>query len=100
MMTADWLQGPYVYALYSKYGYGISDIGTLFLIGFGTSMALGPYIGGLSDAYGRKLTCVAFCAMYALSCATKHFASFSILAFGRVLGGICTSILMSCFETW
>ena len=27
MMAADWLQGPYVYALYKFYNYGIADIG-------------------------------------------------------------------------
>ena len=83
-----------------KYGYSVSEIGTLFLIGFGTSMALGPFIGGFSDVYGRKMLCLVFAALYSLSCVTKHFSSFGVLAVGRVLGGACTSILMSCFEAW
>ncbi|KAF4731038.1 Serine/threonine-protein kinase plk1, partial [Perkinsus olseni] len=27
-VLADWLQGPFVYALYRSYGYSIEDIGT------------------------------------------------------------------------
>ena len=34
----DWLQGPYVYALYDSYGYGSEDIAILFIVGFMTSM--------------------------------------------------------------
>jgi hypothetical protein len=32
MTFGDWLQGPYVYALYSSYGYNIGDIGILFVV--------------------------------------------------------------------
>lgn len=31
---ADWLQGPYVYALYEYYGFSKTDIGKLFIGGF------------------------------------------------------------------
>ena len=34
---SDWLQGPYVYALYSDYGYAQHDIAVLFVAGFGSS---------------------------------------------------------------
>jgi hypothetical protein len=39
MMAADWLQGPYVYALYSSYGFSHSDIAKLFVAGFGSRWA-------------------------------------------------------------
>lgn len=38
--------------------------------------------------------------LYIISCATKHSASFSVLMFGRLTGGIATSILFSAFESW
>lgn len=41
-----------------------------------------------------------FCVMYTVCCLTKMFPSFIILLFGRVLGGISTSILFSVFESW
>ncbi|RRT43235.1 hypothetical protein BHE74_00017799 [Ensete ventricosum] len=45
----DWLQGPYVYYLYSQYGYGKGDIGRLFIAGFGSSMLFGTIVGSLAD---------------------------------------------------
>lgn len=49
MMGADWLQGPYVYALYESYGYSISEIGRLFIMGFASSMVFGPLVGSAAD---------------------------------------------------
>jgi hypothetical protein len=34
---SDWLQGPYVYALYDAYGFSQHDIAVLFVAGFGSS---------------------------------------------------------------
>jgi hypothetical protein len=45
----DWLQGPYVYALYEHYGYTVKDIGRLFIAGFGSSMIFGTIVGSLAD---------------------------------------------------
>ncbi|RRT52952.1 hypothetical protein B296_00044736 [Ensete ventricosum] len=47
--SGDWLQGPYVYYLYSQYGYGKGDIGRLFIAGFGSSMLFGTIVGSLAD---------------------------------------------------
>jgi hypothetical protein len=47
---ADWLQGPYVYALYESYGYDSSDIAKLFITGFGSSMIFGTFVGSLADS--------------------------------------------------
>jgi MFS family permease len=47
--AGDWLQGPYVYALYSYYGYTKGDIGKLFIAGFGSSMVFGTIAGSLAD---------------------------------------------------
>ncbi|CAN4089507.1 unnamed protein product [Withania somnifera] len=52
MMAGDWLQGPYVYYLYSTYGFGKGDIGQLFIAGFGSSMLFGTIVGSLADKQG------------------------------------------------
>ncbi|KAF6171384.1 hypothetical protein GIB67_009525 [Kingdonia uniflora] len=49
MMAGDWLQGPYVYYLYTTYGFGKGDIGRLFIAGFGSSMLFGTIVGSLAD---------------------------------------------------
>jgi len=52
-MLADWLQGPYVYALYAAYGFTKADNGLLFIFGFGSSMLFGTFIGGYADRCAR-----------------------------------------------
>jgi MFS family permease len=99
-MTADWLQGPYVYALYDSYGFSSHDIATLFVAGFGSSMIFGTFAGALADRLGRKRACQLYCVLYALACVTKHVKSYWVLMLGRVLGGISTSLLFSSFEAW
>jgi hypothetical protein len=54
----------------------------------------------IADKYGRKRMIKWYAFLYILSCFTKHFNDFNILALGRVLGGIATSILMTVFDTW
>ncbi|KAG0583783.1 hypothetical protein M758_3G162500 [Ceratodon purpureus] len=100
MMAGDWLQGPYVYALYVYYGYTKGDIGKLFIAGFGSSMLFGTIVGSLADRYGRKRMSVLYCITYILSCFTKHSPQYRVLMLGRVLGGIATSLLFSSFESW
>ena len=73
----------------------------LFVMGFGTSMVLGPFIGQLADQFGRKnMILFMYCGAYALACVTKHFDLYWMLAIGRFLGGAATSVLFSCFESW
>eukprot|EP00854_Cymbomonas_tetramitiformis_P021749 gene21749-26160_t len=100
MMAGDWLQGPYVYALYSHYGYSKGDIGKLFIAGFGSSMIFGTIVGSLADKYGRKKCALTYVVTYILSCVTKHSPDYWILMLGRFFGGIATSLLFSAFESW
>lgn len=97
---ADWLQGPYVYALYASYGYTPSEIARLFVAGFGSSMICGTFIGSVADAWGRKKCALLYCALYIAACVTKHTDNYSFLILGRVLGGAATSLLFSTFECW
>jgi MFS family permease len=69
-------------------------------MGFGASMVFGTVVGGFADKYGRKANCLLFAILYSIGCVTKHFNNYWILMFGRLMGGISTSILYSAFETW
>ncbi|KAG2485482.1 hypothetical protein HYH03_015756 [Edaphochlamys debaryana] len=100
MMAGDWLQGPYVYALYQHYGFDVKDIGRLFIAGFGSSMIFGTVVGSLADKHGRKFASLVYVVTYAASCATKHSPDYWVLMGGRLLGGIATSLLFSAFESW
>ncbi|KAL3785604.1 hypothetical protein HJC23_004752 [Cyclotella cryptica] len=98
--SADWLQGPYKYALYSSYGYTQRDIAHLFVVGYGSGMVLGSIVGGLADGYGRKRLCLCYCVAYALSVTCTHCRDYYVLLLGRVGGGVGTSLLFSVFESW
>lgn len=100
MMAADWMQGPYVYRLYSYYGFSRHDNGVLFIVGFGSSLVFGTWSGPLADRYGRKLSCILYGVTYILSCMTKFVNDYNVLLVGRLLGGFATSILWSAFESW
>ena len=97
---ADWLKGPYVYALYQSYGYSEGQIATLFLVGFGASGISGPFVGAAADVFGRRRLCVAYFCIYICSAMTKPINNFIILLIGRLLGGLGTSLLYTVFESW
>jgi len=99
-MLADWLQGPFVYALYQGYGIDRQHNGYLFVAGFGASALFGTYVGSAADQYGRKKFALLYCAVYFGHCVTKHMNSFFVLTIGRILGGISTSLLFSVFDSW
>jgi len=100
VMLGDWLQGPYVYALYDSYGYSQHDNAVLFVVGFGSSMIFGTFIGSLADTLGRKNGCLMYTVCYIGSCCTKHVNYYPVLALGRLLGGVSTSLLFSVFDAW
>ena len=63
IMLADWLQGTHMYTLYTSYGFSGGDVGTLFVIGFTSSLVFGTFLGLYVDKYGRKLGCIVFCVL-------------------------------------
>ncbi|XP_013779247.1 molybdate-anion transporter-like isoform X1 [Limulus polyphemus] len=99
-LFGDWLQGPYVYKLYSHYGFVESQIAMLYVVGFGASVLFGTGTGALADRFGRKKMCICFSIMYSLCCLTKLSPNYYVLMLGRFLGGISTSLLFSTFESW
>ena len=115
-LFSDWLKGPYVYKLYSHYGFEESQIAVLYLAGFASSVLFGTCTGTLADIWGRRWgvalildifyfiflrrMAFAFTIIYAASALTKLSPNFWWLMTGRILGGVSTSILFSTFESW
>lgn len=99
-LFADWLQGPYVYKLYSYYGYAERQIAIIYVVGFASSVLFGTATGPLADRFGRRRLCLAFSAAYTLCCLTKLSRSYGVLLLGRVFGGVATSVLFTAFESW
>jgi len=105
LRMADWLQGPYFYEVYASKTFNgqpasLELVSRLFLAGFGSTALLGPYMGRLSDARGRKLGTLCYAALYAGAAATTKSPVLWILFAGRVLSGVGTSLLFSAPEAW
>jgi MFS family permease len=86
-----------MYTLYSGYN---MPVGVLFLTGFVSSAVVGTTVGLYVDQYGRKYGCVLFCLLEIVINTLEHYPSLPLLLFGRVLGGVSTSLLFSAFESW
>ncbi|XP_028394006.1 molybdate-anion transporter-like [Dendronephthya gigantea] len=99
-LFAEWLQSPYLYRIYSHYGFIDTQIAIIYVCGFVSSILFGTASGYLADRCGRKKACVFFCLTYSLCCLSKASSSYVVLIIGRVLGGISTSVLFSTFEAW
>jgi Na+/melibiose symporter-like transporter len=69
---SDWLQGPFVYALYMDYGFEKIEIAQLFVAGFASSMIFGSFIGGMADWGGRRNFVIIYTLVYICSCVTKR----------------------------
>ncbi|KAG0286504.1 hypothetical protein BGZ98_005053, partial [Dissophora globulifera] len=67
VMLSDWLQGPYLYALYQSYSYQMYDIAVLFIVGFVSSAVFGTVIANTADVWGRKRMALLFCCTSSLA---------------------------------
>eukprot|EP00967_Tisochrysis_lutea_P133875 scaffold235722_cov33-Tisochrysis_lutea.AAC.1 len=105
--AADWMQGPYFHEVYSSKideatGQPLSQkaISSLFLAGFISSALVGTAAGSLVDKYGRRAGCLAFAIICAASAVSVMASRWSLLAAGRFLGGVATSLFMCAPESW
>lgn len=101
VLAADWLQGPYFYSLY-RYSHGLPEatVAQLFTTGFVSAGISASFVGALADRYGRRNACLAYCGIYSVSCLSVLSSNLPILFFGRILGGISSTLLYSVFEAW
>ncbi|KAL9191345.1 hypothetical protein ACHAXT_001051 [Thalassiosira profunda] len=97
IMLADWMQGTHMYTLYLSYEVNVA---ALFLTGFLSGALFAPFLGSLVDKFGRKRSCLVYCALEIVINVLEHYSSMELLLVGRVLGGISTNLLFSAFESW
>jgi MFS transporter, MFS domain-containing protein family, molybdate-anion transporter len=94
-------QGPYIYALYKdEKSLPERTVAMLFAAGFVAAAVSASFAGAYADRFGRRKACLFFCVAYSISCATVLSDSVAVLLCGRLLGGVCTTLLFSVFETW
>lgn len=99
-VMADWLQGPYLYKLYSHYGFLEPQIAFLYVCGYASNVLFGTFAPLVTNRFGRKKMCIFFTVIYSVCCVTKLSRLYGILVIGRVLGGVSTALLFTAFEAW
>ena len=80
-MTADWLQGPYLYHLYEQYGYLHEQIAALYVCGYVSAALTGPILAAFADRVGRRKMVLVFCGLAGISCLFKLSSSFFAVRF-------------------
>jgi len=100
MMMGDWLQGPSTYPMYRGHGLDLVSIGRLFVVGYLSAAAMGPFVGTFCDRFGRKRASMMLCVTYSLCCLAIMSNNVFILALGRVMGGMSSSLIHSAPEAW
>jgi len=75
-------------------------VAALFTTGFLSGGISGYFVGQFADKYGRKMACLVFCFTYSIACFSTLLPNLFALFFGRVFGGLSTSLMYSAFESW
>ena len=97
---AEWLKGPYMYAVYQARGLNHEETRCLFLVGYVSAALFGTCVAAIVDTIGRKCGCLLFCVLYTVYALLHLHTSFWILFVARFVGGIASSLLFSSFESW
>lgn len=90
-----------MYSLYKdQFGLQEEIVAALFTTGFLAGGISGYFVGQFADRFGRKMACLVFCVTYSIACLSTLVPSLVTLFFGRVCGGLSTSLMYSAFESW
>lgn len=75
-------------------------VAALYAAGFVSGGISASFAGGYADRFGRKRACLLYCVLYIVTCLTMLSNDMRVLFFGRLAGGVSTTLLFSVFEAW
>jgi MFS family permease len=75
-------------------------VATLYISTYVAAAVSAFFTGYLTDRFGRRKACLAFCAIHSLATVSVCFNNLAILILGRVLGGVALTLLWAAFESW
>jgi hypothetical protein len=99
--SAMWAKAPYTFMLFSTYHkFSIPEIGVLYLIDACTALIAGPFIGVISDNFGRKFTS----SLYSISNILVIFMRISgiipLAYLAQFFTGTFGGIISTSYEAW
>lgn len=99
--SASAVKAPYFYVLYSHFHmFSREEIAYLIVIENLTSIIFGPIIGSLSDIYGRKKFCSAYCFIIILNIGLRLTGDKVLAWIAQILSGISILFIDISFESW
>ncbi|KAI8623678.1 MFS general substrate transporter [Xylariaceae sp. FL1651] len=101
VMGSEWLQGPFMYSLFrNEKNLDEATVATLYISTYVAAAASAFFTGYLTDKFGRRTACLAFCGIHSLAAVSVCFDQVVVLIPGRVLGGVGLTLLWTAFESW
>ncbi len=95
--TPSYFSGTHLYVLYEGYGFSVAS---LYSLGFVSGALSSPFTGAFVDKFGRKKAAMLYCILeIAINNLEQHPILIGLVS-SRIIGGITTNLLCSCFETW
>jgi len=89
--------GTHLYVLYEGYGFSVAS---LYSLGFVAGAFSSPFTGALVDKFGRKKAAALYCVLEIIINYMEQHPVLIGLVLSRVIGGITTNLMCSCFEAW
>ncbi len=95
-----WLKAPYIILNFINLGYDITSICLLYILDLITALLIGPYLGNLSDIYGRKRLSSYYFIFTCLDMLLKIYGWGIGILISTILNGITTVLIHNTFESW
>ena len=100
LVFGDWLNAPYLYKLYTTYGFLEEQIAIIYVCGFASSLIVSPLSGHIALKYGLRFVFTVSAVVYALASLMKLSSDYSTLIIARILFGVATSLLFTSQKLW
>jgi MFS family permease len=99
--AAMWAKAPYTFMLLSTYyKFNITEIGILYLVDSIFALVAGPFLGLVSDTFGRKFTSSLYCISNITVISFRLSGVIPLAYLAQVLTGTFGGILTTSFEAW
>jgi MFS family permease len=99
--AAMWAKAPYTFMLLSTYyKFPINEIGLLYLVDSIFALVAGPFLGLVSDTFGRKFTSSLYCISNITVISFRLSGVVPLAYLAQVLTGTFGGILTTSFEAW
>ncbi|CAF3687802.1 unnamed protein product, partial [Adineta steineri] len=100
LKSGNHLHGSYRYALYESYGLSRSNIESIYIVAYTSSLVIGTFAASLADLYGRRLGCLLSNIFFIVMVILMNFSSLWILIISGIFSGTADALHLTAFDAW